>query len=102
MYKGISYEEFKNFKEVIATYLLQESPTDSFAKAVIDSDSELLEELVEFGAYDTMTREITFDSCANFLLKVPHPCNSGASEAIVKEFDRNLKNAYTEWVSKAS
>lgn len=100
MYKGISSEEFKNFKDVIATYLLQELPTDSFAKAVIDSEPELIEELTEFSAYDTMARDITFDACANFLLKMPHPCNSGASAAIIEEFDRNLKKAYVEWVAK--
>lgn len=97
MYKGISSEEFRKFKDVIATYLLRELPTDSFAKAVIDSEPELVEELTVFSAYDTMARDITFDACAQLLMGRPHPSHNDPEH---DEFAEALKRAYAEWVSK--
>lgn len=98
MYPGIKSKDYTDLRDVIATYLLRELPTVEFTNAVLDSDHELVEEIQQFGSYDTMTREYIFNACSEFLLKVPHLCNSDASKKEIEKFDKDLKKAYADWI----
>jgi hypothetical protein len=97
MYKGVPPEEYLNCRVVIATYLFDQLPTESFMNALLDSDSELVEELVEFGAYDTMSRECAFEACAQFLLGCSFVSESDSEHS---DFMKKLKKAYSFWILK--
>lgn len=99
MYDGITAKDYNDLRDVIATYLLRELPTIFFTNAVLDSDPELVEEIAEFGSYDTMSRDHIFESCTQFLLNRSSPSHKDPDAEMV---DKSLKEAYASWMSHLS
>lgn len=93
-------ENRAELSQIIAEYVLEEDPSAAFLDAFIERESDLILDGIEWGFNDTCVREDVASRCSKFLIGRAWPIyGDRLTPEQFSKFEKDLKNAYAEWVA---